>query len=412
VGRVSEVTLARKAVAAFLLATLVLLIPQAHAQMGTCRNCGDTKNGCNKDDQGNVIDAALQVSKCLTAPQNSDDIPDDVKCYASMSFAWYKTWVSCAQCTPRIRCSDYDNQAPCDSDPCRPGADARCNWVPKLGGFAGICSRDCGDGSSEADCIAHECLWKRKWFEFNPQGTGFECVACHRDAKCGDYNGLWDSCHANPCNVPANCIYFIDKCTVDSDGDGVPDDFDNCPLFKNRDQKNRYCDEQNECDEGDVCDDTDGDGLTDAQEELIDGISPLDFDSDDNCMSDGVEFALDPVINILKRLGAGVVVLMVIFVGVKWVTAEGPKERAGAKAAMVYIFLGLLMFMGGKELILFIFAENCDGQFPPLAIGEYYGCPDNGGLQPGDDGFEKNCRFNMPKITTPQTTTTTTITTT
>ena len=66
-----------------------------------------------------------------------------------------------------------------------------------------------------------------------------------------------------------------------SDGDGVPDDADNCPSVANADQLDTDADGL-----GDVCDDDDdGDGFTDEQE-LADGTNPLDPTScKDGCFS-------------------------------------------------------------------------------------------------------------------------------
>ena len=81
---------------------------------------------------------------------------------------------------------------------------------------------------------------------------------------------------------------------LDTDGDGVPNLDDNCPLRSNP--------EQEDFDEdglGDACDpDDDDDGLSDAQEEQ-EGTDPLDPDTDDDGVSDGDEVAagtdpLDP----------------------------------------------------------------------------------------------------------------------
>jgi hypothetical protein len=63
------------------------------------------------------------------------------------------------------------------------------------------------------------------------------------------------------------------------DGDGVPDDEDNCPLDANPDQEDRDLD-----DIGDVCDDDeDNDGVPDDEDNcpLIPNLDQADFDGDE-----------------------------------------------------------------------------------------------------------------------------------
>ncbi len=71
---------------------------------------------------------------------------------------------------------------------------------------------------------------------------------------------------------------------ADQDGDGVPDDADNCPSLANKSQANYDGDSA-----GDACDpDADGDGLGNADEQAL-GMDPLDADTDDDGLGDGQE---------------------------------------------------------------------------------------------------------------------------
>jgi hypothetical protein len=71
---------------------------------------------------------------------------------------------------------------------------------------------------------------------------------------------------------------------LDSDGDGVADNIDNCPDVANPTQLDTDMDGS-----GDECDeDDDNDGLTDLDEELL-GTSPTNPDSDGDGISDGDE---------------------------------------------------------------------------------------------------------------------------
>ena len=80
--------------------------------------------------------------------------------------------------------------------------------------------------------------------------------------------------------------------SVDTDGDGIPDNADNCPEVSNPDQINTDGDEV-----GNLCDaDDDNDGLTDVQEVEL-GTNPLNRDTDGDGWSDKeeVEEGADPL---------------------------------------------------------------------------------------------------------------------
>lgn len=71
---------------------------------------------------------------------------------------------------------------------------------------------------------------------------------------------------------------------TDSDGDGVPDLYDNCVSLANEDQSDFNSDGL-----GDACSDSDGDGLSDAVELTLFMTDPDDADSDGDGVNDAVE---------------------------------------------------------------------------------------------------------------------------
>jgi hypothetical protein len=84
-----------------------------------------------------------------------------------------------------------------------------------------------------------------------------------------------------------------DACDTDADGDGILNAVDNCPLVANVDQA-----DMNQDSEGDACDeDIDGDGLTNAEEIAL-GTSPTNPDTDGDGIEDGDEVAAgtDPLV--------------------------------------------------------------------------------------------------------------------
>jgi len=165
------------------------------------------------------------------------------------------------------------------------------------------------------------------------------------------------------------------KCLMDVDGDGVVGDADNCPRTYNPTQNNTYCRKPpgamevgGVCvgeDFGDHCDDTDGDGVLDWDELNDTDLDPLDFDSDDNCINDGVEHMIDPIVRILSGMAIGVATVMLLYVGLKWLTSDDEQSRANAKAAVVYIMIGLILLAGGKDLVIFILQTKCPPEETP-----------------------------------------------
>lgn len=196
-------------------------------------------------------------------------------------------------------------------------------------------------------------------------------------------------CEKDPCNVPGKCGWDADegKCVEDMDGDGKLGEKDNCPQIYNPDQNNTYCHKppsqiykNGKCqpDSGDACDDTDGDGVLDMQEFSY-NTSPIDVDTDDNCITDGVEFMFQPIINILNKMAIAVATVMLMYVGLKWVTSEEESGRANAKAAVVYILVGLLILLGGKNMVIFILQTKCPPQETPKMVvdTDFWWCPGN-----------------------------------
>lgn len=91
---------------------------------------------------------------------------------------------------------------------------------------------------------------------------------------------------------PLSAPLLIQSEASDRDGDGIPDNADNCPEVSNPDQINTDGDEV-----GNLCDaDDDNDGLTDVQEVEL-GTNPLNRDTDGDGWSDKeeVEEGTDPV---------------------------------------------------------------------------------------------------------------------
>lgn len=112
--------------------------------------------------------------------------------------------------------------------------------------------------------------------------------------------------------------------TFDSDGDGVPDATDNCPAVPNADQGDSDGDAVgNACDlidDGNA--DSDGDGLTNAQEHQI-GTSPTNPDTDGDGVNDGSDGCpLDPTCTSLDNTPPSIVANVTGTLNGDWYTSD------------------------------------------------------------------------------------------
>ena len=60
------------------------------------------------------------------------------------------------------------------------------------------------------------------------------------------------------------------------------------------------------------------------------------------------------VMSQLMTMGAPIGLVMMIYMGVKWVLAEGPEDRENSRRAVIYIIIGLIMLRTAHPLVEYL----------------------------------------------------------
>lgn len=174
------------------------------------------------------------------------------------------------------------------------------------------------------------------------------------DARC-----ITCRCEKSVCDTCSRCVWISDKgCMPDNDGDDKPDDADpdddddgvederdNCQFVANTGQAD--CDKD---EVGDVCDpDRDGDGLLNEYDQY-----EMLCDEDGDGIPDGVSGPMKDAKDALTIIVGALAVLIMTVEGIKMVTAQSPKERDDAKKGMIYVVIGLLLFLIAENFVLYL----------------------------------------------------------
>ncbi|MFH1722389.1 MAG: thrombospondin type 3 repeat-containing protein [Candidatus Altiarchaeota archaeon] len=223
-------------------------------------------------------------------------------------------------------------------------------------------------------------------------GNNFNCSE-EAPYKCFDdsyaiLQGIGMTGVCQPFGYDNGCCGGITCVEHDSDNDCVPDEIDNCPSIKNNNQS----DLDSDC-KGDVCDkDMDNDGVSNEDEGDQNGDGQYEFakdvdndgiieygdyeedgtideekassthmatcDTDGNGIPDGIDRAFEGVYGLMLALMGFIASFFIVYDGLKYVSADSPKERASAKASLLYILLGLVIFLIAQPLVGYLLATT------------------------------------------------------
>ncbi|MBD3388239.1 MAG: hypothetical protein GF416_04095 [Candidatus Altiarchaeales archaeon] len=56
----------------------------------------------------------------------------------------------------------------------------------------------------------------------------------------------------------------------------------------------------------------------------------------------------------LKIVGSAAGVFMIVYLGIKWMTANGPQDRESARRGVIYVVIGLIILRTALELIEYL----------------------------------------------------------
>lgn len=114
---------------------------------------------------------------------------------------------------------------------------------------------------------------------------GSGCSGCEDEVGAGGLPVAGEACNEDG-ECAEGLICYNDVCAVDTDGDGIPDEFDNCADIPNPDQADTDGDNQGDACEPPVADDGDDDNVTDTQDNCPGVPNPGQADTDNDGQGD------------------------------------------------------------------------------------------------------------------------------
>jgi len=64
--------------------------------------------------------------------------------------------------------------------------------------------------------------------------------------------------------------------------------------------------------------------------------------------------ATSRIITVLTTIGYPIGVFMMVYMGTKWIVAEGPEDRENARRGIIYVFIGILMFQTVSPFVVYM----------------------------------------------------------
>ncbi|MFH1054970.1 MAG: hypothetical protein V1744_02620 [Candidatus Altiarchaeota archaeon] len=72
------------------------------------------------------------------------------------------------------------------------------------------------------------------------------------------------------------------------------------------------------------------------------------------CYDAAITPAMVGVMDMIRTFGYPLGLFMLIYMGLKWMTSEGPEERDNARRGIIYMIIGLLLLKVGWDLVLYL----------------------------------------------------------
>lgn len=64
--------------------------------------------------------------------------------------------------------------------------------------------------------------------------------------------------------------------------------------------------------------------------------------------------AMNQTMQFFQLIGYPIAFFMMVYMGVKWVMADGPSDRENARRGIIYIIIGVILLRASRQIVYFI----------------------------------------------------------